>query len=478
MTELTAGDRVPSEPLQQPVGPGRLRVARRALVIGLIALGSIFPIAVAVLVQTIRCGRAAGARRGYRGVARLLERLGPTFVKFGQIMSTRRDALPLAFCDELAVLHDAVTPMTERQVRTALTTAYGVGPNIRFYYDQLELVASGSIASVFHAAWHDGRDVAVKLQRPGIASRMEADLALMTAMVKLAEKLPKCRDVPLGDLTAYVATAILGQLDFAREAQNLSRIGAALRTIPGVLVPDVVAEGGRPGCIVMQFIPGLSADNIAGHPAEVRRRMALTTLIATYQMMFVEGFVHCDLHPGNLYVTKRGEVVILDAGYSVQLPDRVRHLIAEFFTQLSRGNGRRCAEIVIESAVRIKSGTDLDGFIRAVETLVESSTGPSAKGFEMMVFGNALFDLQRDHSLYAESDFAFPLMSLAIIEGTVRALSPDVDFRELGRLDASFSTAMSCGMMTEVPASLPGYLPAGAVSPRSTSVGAASGAPS
>lgn len=476
MTELTAGDQMSFEP-QQRIAPSRLRVAGRALVIGSLALGSILPIAAAALAQTIRYGRAAGVRQGYRGVAKLLERLGPTFIKFGQIMSTRRDALPLAFCDELAVLQDAVTPMTERQIRTALKTAYGVGPDIRFYYDQLELVASGSIASVFHAAWHDGRDVAVKLQRPGIASRMVADLALMTAMVRLVQKLPKCRDMPLGDLTAYVATAILGQLDFAREAQNLSRIGAALRRIPGIVVPDVVAAGCRPSSIVMQFIPGLSADNIRAQPAEVRRRMALTTLMAAYQMIFVEGFVHCDLHPGNLYVTKRGEVVILDAGYSVQLPDRVRNLIAEFFTQLSRGNGRRCAEIVIESAATIKPGTDLDGFIAAVVALVESSTGPSARSFEMMVFGNALFDLQRDHGIYAESDFAFPLMSLAIIESTVRTLSADVDFRELGRLDAPPTIAAPCSVMTDGSVSLSGEVPT-AVSPRPSYVPAVSGAPS
>ena len=435
MTELTVGDRIRTESLQPGTAPTRLRLAGRALAIVAIAIGSVVTVVPAALLCALRHGRPAGVRHACRGLTRLFERLGPTFVKLGQILSTRRDVLPLALCDELAILHDAVAPMTEREIRAALKTAYGSGANTRFYFDQLELVASGSVASVFRAAWHDGRDVAVKLQRPGIRDRMVADLALMTAMVKLAEKLPKARNMPLGDLTAYVATAILSQLDFVREAKNLSRIGAALRVIPGVLVPDVVGEGCRPGCIVMQFIPGLSATNVAAHAVETRRRMALVTLMAACQMIFVEGFVHCDLHPGNLYVTRQGEVVILDAGYSVELPDRVRDLIAEFFTQMSRGNGRRCAEIVIESAVRIQPGTDLEGFVAAVVALVDRCAGPSVRGFEMMEFGNALFDVQRDYGLYAESDFAFPLMSLAVIESTVRLLSPDIDFRELGRLD-------------------------------------------
>lgn len=466
MTELTVADRIEADPLQERAAPTRLQLAGRAMVIFSIAIGSLVPVAAAALVAALCHGRAAGARRVYRGLARLLERLGPTFVKLGQVLGTRRDVLPPALCRELSVLHDAVAPMTEREIRSALRAAFGGGPNTRFYYDQLELVASGSVASVFHAAWRDGRDVAVKLQRPGIRNRMAADLALMASAVKLAERLPKCRNMPLGELTAYVATAILGQLDFLREANNLSRLGAALRGLPGVLVPEIVPEASRPNCIVMTFVPGLHAGNVAAHSAETRRRMALTTLMAAYRAIFVEGFVHCDLHPGNLYVTGSGEVVILDAGYSVELSDRVRSLIAEFFTQLSRGNGRRCAEIVIESAVRIAPDTDLDGFVAAVAALVERSAAPSAKRFEMMEFGNALFDVQRDHGLYAESEFAFPLMSLAIIESTVRALSPDIDFRELGRLEPPPLAAP--GVATQASGGLPGFLPAGVASSPTT----------
>lgn len=437
MTDQLAEMPFATETRRASAKPGIAWLSGRVFVILSITLATMVPAALTAAAEAVIRGKPAGARRIYRSLARLLERLGPTFVKFGQIMSTRRDALPQAMCDELSKLHDAVAPMTEREIRAALLASYGSGPNVRFYYDQLDLLASGSIASVFHAAWHDGREVAVKLQRPGIASLMAVDLALMTAMAGLMAKLPKGRDMPLGELTAYVATAILGQLDFVREAANLSRIGVGLRAIPGVIVPQVVPEGTRPGCLVMEFIPGLAAANVAAHTAEARKRMALTALMAAHKMIFVEGFVHCDLHPGNLYVTKRGEVVILDAGFSVQLPDTVRKLIAEFFTELSRGHGRRCAEIVIESAVKNKPGTNLSGFIEAVVALVDRCAGPSAKGFEMMTFGNALFDLQREYCLYAESDFAFPLMSLAVIESTVRALSPELDFQELGRLGAS-----------------------------------------
>lgn len=422
-----------AHPAQIVARPGRLLLSWRCLVIGSTVLLYAVPSAVAAMAILVVRGRVAAGRRLYRSLAGLLQRLGPTFVKFGQIMSSRRDALPPALCDELSVLHDSVKPMTERETRRALETAYGTGSDAPFRFEHLTLLASGSIASVFHAAWR-GMEVALKLQRPDIAGLMVADLSLLEALVRVAERSPKCQGMPIGDLMAYVSQAILGQLDFTREASNLSRIRASLSPIPGVRVPAVVWEISAPKCLAMEFIGGLDAQNAATLSPAIRRQLAATALMAVRQMVFVEGFVHCDLHPGNLYVTQRGEVVILDAGFSAQLPDRVRQLIGEFFAELSAGRGRRCGEIIIESAVQIRPGTDLECFIRAVAALVDAHAGPGAQPFAMMDFGNALFDLQREFGLYAESDFVFPLMSLAVIESTVRSLSPDLDFKELGRL--------------------------------------------
>jgi ubiquinone biosynthesis protein len=419
---------------QAPARPGKLWLSWRCVVIGTTVVLYGVPSAAAALAILMVKGRAAAGHRVYRSLAGLLQRLGPTFVKFGQIMSCRRDALPSGLCDELSVLHDAVTPMTEKQTSRALTSAFGAGKDAMFHPGQLTLIASGSIASVFYAPWHGGGGVALKLQRPGIRRLMAADLSLLEGMVRLAERLPKCQGMPLGDLMAFVSQAILGQLDFLREAANLARIRRGLFTIPHLVIPAVVTEASVPGCLVMEFISGLDARNVDAHTPDSRRKLAMTALQAVRQMIFMEGFVHCDLHPGNLYVTRGGEVVVLDAGFSVQLPDRVRRLIAEFFMELARGNGRRCAEIIIESAVRIRPGTELESFMGAVSALVKQHTDPEAEPFAMMNFGNSLFDLQREYGLYAESDFAFPLMSLAIVESTVRGISPDLDFKELGHM--------------------------------------------
>jgi ubiquinone biosynthesis protein len=414
--------------------PGWGALAIRAGVIGATATGSLTASAVVALCVSAGRGRRAGRRSFAGGIAHLLQRLGPTFVKAGQIMATRRDVLPGDVCDALAVLHDAVTPMTASAIRRALVEAYGSVEAAPFDTTAMTHLASGSVASVFRTTLCGGRVVAVKLRRPGLARVMTADLSLLEAMARAAERLPKCQGMPIGDLMAHVSTAILGQLDLAREALHLSRLRASLSHIDGLSIPAVVAEASRPGCLVMEYIPDLSGRHLAAHGAADRRRFALTILQAVHEMIFVAGFVHCDLHPGNLYVTPGGQVVVLDAGYSVQLSPRVRMLIAEFFAALSRGDGRRCAEIIIESAARPKAGTDVAGFVAAMQPLVAAHAGPDAGPFAMMTFGDALFDLQREFGLYAESDFAFPMMALAVIDSSVRAISSAVDLQELGRL--------------------------------------------
>ena len=180
----------------------------------------------------------------------------------------------------------------------------------------------------------------------------------------------------------------------------------------------------------MEFIPDLDAGAAAAASAVVRARYASQTLAAVYRMLFVEGFVHCDLHRGNLYFTRRGQVVILDAGFTVQLSERIRRLFAEFFLNMSLGNGDRCGRIVIESSSGVRPDADLDGFVRGMADLVARNSGAAARDFSLIGFATDSFALQRDHGLHAASEIVFPLLSLLVIEGTIRDLDPGIDFQQ------------------------------------------------
>jgi ubiquinone biosynthesis protein len=409
--------------------PGKLRVAGRAAVVFATCVGYLVPaILGAVLVRPLR-GRDAAARLLARRLVALAQRLGPTFVKVGQIVGTRRDLVPIVVCEELETLAESVTPISAKATSQAFAAAYGNDLDAFASIDEAP-VASGSVASVFRATLRDGREVAVKLQRPRIAGVMAADLALVRAVGGLLSRLPAFAGVPVREVVGYVCEAIHAQLDFVREAENLTRLRTNLAAVPRVWVPSVERDATRDTSIVMQFIPHLDV-NVAATATEVMcKRYAATALAAVYQMLFIDGLVHCDLHRGNLYFTRKGQVVVLDAGFTVQLSDRIRRLFAEFFFNMTVGNGERCSEIVVESATGARADADLDGFKHGIAELVSRSSRATAKEFSLIAFARELFLLQRRYGLHAASEIVFPLLSLLVIEGTIRDLDPDIDFQQ------------------------------------------------
>ncbi|WP_225732135.1 MULTISPECIES: AarF/ABC1/UbiB kinase family protein [unclassified Nocardia] len=385
------------------------------------------------LIQRVRHGRGASGRHIRRRLVALLMLLGPTFVKAGQVLGTRRDLLPSALCDELSLLQDSVAPLDAEQTALALAEAYG--PEVDDVFAELDPqpVASGSVASVYRGRLRSGQDVAVKLRRPGIEWTMSADLALIRGGAALVARLPVFRGVPVEEVVANMAGAVLGQLDFEREADNLRRLRKNLSEVPRVWVPKVYPEACRPRCIVMEFIPDLAVDTAEHCSPATRKRLAASGMAAMYQMLFVDGFVHCDMHPGNLYFTRSAQAVVLDAGFSVQLTDRLRRLFAEFFMNMAIGRGTHAAEIVIQSATRLAEDADLDGFTVRMADLVMRSHGQSAQEFSLIAFAMEMFDLMRRFGIHAAPELVFPLLSLLVIEGAIRRLDPDMDFQEAAK---------------------------------------------
>jgi ubiquinone biosynthesis protein len=348
-----------------------------------------------------------------------LERLGPTFVKAGQLLSTRADLLPPDVRRHLGRLHDRVKPPPAR----ALPPMAGLREVLT------RPVGSGSIACVYRGRLHDGRTVAVKVRRPDVVERMRADLALITAGARLAARLPGLRRVPVNEMVAQVGACILGQLDLAGEARSLARMRVALADIPDVVVPAVHAELCAEDVIVMDFVDGLDGPPAWQLPAAVRRRTVARALHAAYQMLFVDGLVHCDLHPGNLFLLDDGRVVIVDAGFTHQLAPGVRHAFAEFFFNMGAGRPDRCADVVLGTIRAADPDADVAAFRRELVALVAVNTSVCAGDFNLRRFATGLFNLQRLHGLYAAPEFVFPLLALLVIEGMVDEVDRTADFQ-------------------------------------------------
>ena len=378
-------------------------------------------------------GRSSASDHVCRCLVMLLERLGPAFIKAGQILGTRRDEIPRQLCDHLSRLQDSVAPMSAQRAERELAAVYRDRLGEVFEEIDYTPVASGSVACVFRARLAGGREVAVKLQRPDIHRIMETDLTLIALAGSLVARLPYFRGVPVRDILDHLCAAVRIQLDFNHEAECLDRLRGNMESVPRVWVPGICRSPTRPRAIVMDFVDGLEIDAIERLNPALRKRVAKTTLKAVYHMLFVDGFVHCDLHPGNLYFMQNGQIVLLDAGFSIQMSERMRRLFTEFFLEMSLGRGPRCADIVIESAAGQRPDADLDAFRHHMADLVHRNHGLPAHSFSLIAFATEMFDFQRRFGLYAATELVFPLLSLLVIEGTIRELDPNMDFQETAK---------------------------------------------
>jgi ubiquinone biosynthesis protein len=408
-------------------------VALRGVRLVALTMAVLVPAAASALARCAAGDRSAGARHVWRRVTALLELLGPAFVKVGQVVATRRDLLPPIACEQLAVLQESSTPLAPSVARRAFESEFGSRLDELFVHVENTPVASGSVACVYRGSLHSGGEVALKLQRPGVERAMVLDLQLIRAGASVVARLAPFRGVPVAAVVDHACRAVIGQLDFAREAESLGSLRDNLAGVPRVWVPRVLHDLCAPRCIVMEFVEGLALDTAERSTPATRKRLAASALSAIYHMLFVDGFVHCDMHPGNLYFIESGHVVVLDAGFSVRLSERLRGLFADFFLNMSLGEGTRCAEIVIDSAEAIDPGADVDGFIVRMADLVQRNHRLSAKEFSLMSFATEMFDLQRRFGVHAAPELIFPLLSLLVIEGTIRDLDPDVDFQDVAR---------------------------------------------
>ena len=275
---------------------------------------------VRLLVRLMTLGRRLDAPRGQR-LRVALERLGPIFVKFGQVMSTRRDLLPPDVADELARLQDRVPPFPAAAARRLVESAFGMPIEAVFSQFEAEPVASASIAQVHFAVLRDGREVAVKVLRPGMLAVIEDDLTLLATMAAWIERWSADgRRLKPREVVAEFDTYLHDELDLVREAANGAQLRRNMEGLGLVLIPEIVWDWCTSGVIVMQRMTGVPISQLerlrdAGVDIPKLARDGVTIF---FTQVFRDGFFHADMHPGNIQVSVDaatfGRYVALDFG--------------------------------------------------------------------------------------------------------------------------------------------------------------------
>jgi ubiquinone biosynthesis protein len=355
------------------------------------------------------------------------ERLGPTFIKFGQFLSTRRDVFGDEAIGTLARLQDRTAPMPSSEVAAIFQDEFGIRLEDAFSSFDTTPIGSGSIATVYRARLRDGPLAAVKIRRPGVSDRIRDDVALLRSLCRLIEWLPGMDAVPMVQMFDTLSGCLARQIDFALEARSNSRIRSSLASIPGVVVPSLVDPLCGDSVITMEYISATRAD---GHlPANRARDALITGLRALFHMIFVEGFVHCDMHDGNLQFLDDGRPVLLDFGFMAELGDRERRRFAEFFYAVAINDSTRAAEIILEVAAFVPPSLSHPRFERDVRDVVGGASGAQAREFQVARFVAQIFDLQRRHGIVGSAGFTMAIVSLLVFEGIAKHVDPDLDFQ-------------------------------------------------
>jgi ubiquinone biosynthesis protein len=366
-------------------------------------------------------------------LARLCERLGPTFLKLGQILSSRPDLVSPAVATPLARLQDQVAPFPSADLPALLDAAFG-----RPWADVLATleptpIASASIAQVHRARLHDGREVALKVRRPGILAQVERDFRLLHWMVAAVERLPPMRVVPFAELVGELEGPVRAQLDLAREARHLERFRGHFAQVERIRWPAAVPELSSSSVLVLEYLEGLRKVTASGLGPDDRKVAALAGLRALYKMIFHDGFVHADMHPGNVFVRAWGEVVLLDTGLVAELDEQTLADFVDFFFGLVNNQGELCAALLWERAPYRAPGADRDRFEAAIVELVGRHSALRSRDFEVARFVFELVETQRRHGIRGSTQFIMTVLSMVVYDGICKLLYPECDFQKEAR---------------------------------------------
>lgn len=393
----------------------------------LVLSGIQHPIAHALL-RVVRLGRPPKADRGVR-LRLALESLGPIFVKFGQVLSTRRDLIPLDIATELALLQDRVPPFPSDKAAASIQAALGDSPYRLFKHFETDPVASASIAQVHFAVLHDGREVAVKVLRPGIERVIAHDLGLLDMAAMLIDKLwREGRRLKPREVVEEFARHLRDELDMMREASNCSQLRRNFAGSALLQVPEVHWDFCGRRVMVMQRMVGtpVSQTERLREQGVDLKALSRAGVEIFFTQVFRDGFFHADMHPGNILVTSAGQYVALDFGIMGTLNDRDKSYLAQNFLAFFRRDYRRVAQAHIDAGW-VPAETRVDEFEAAIRAVCEPIFDRPLKDISFGKTLLRLFQTARRFEMEVQPQLVMLQKTLLNIEGLGRQLDPELD---------------------------------------------------
>ncbi len=361
----------------------------------------------------------------------VLEDLGPTFVKLGQVLSTRPDILPPEFIEELKHLQDRVPPLSFEDVKEQIETNLDDDLDEIFGSFQQKPLAAASIGQAHRATLHDGTEVVVKVQRPGIQEKIRSDLDILYYLARFMEA--TVEELELYTPTAIVREferAILTELDFLQEAQNLEEFAKNFAEFEKVTSPEVMHDYTTEQILTMEFIDAAKLDSLEG--GSTRAIAALDTLLeAMVQMVLYDGFFHGDPHPGNILVREDNTLVFIDFGLVGRLSEGQQDDLIDLILTVLTGDVDGIARSLLNMGYPI-GRVNLREFKSDISRLRDKYLSMNLGDIEVSEFIQETMNAAQQHRIRINTNYAVLTKAAMTIEGIMRTLEPDLDIMKKG----------------------------------------------
>lgn len=363
----------------------------------------------------------------------MLEELGPTYVKLGQMLSMRHDIIPPAYSKEFAKLQDDVPQFDFEDVEVIIREE--LGHPIEESFDQFEKkpLACASIGQVHRAKIKNGDNVVVKVQRPGIKEVIESDLDIMYSMAKLIEEhMPEARLYRPTEIVDELSRSILEEIDYTREGWNTERFAYNFKDNEQVYIPKVYWSYTSKRVLTLEFIKGTKASHVdvLEKRGFDKSKIALVVGEAFTQQVFDDGFFHADLHPGNVLIMEDGRVVFLDFGMTGHLSSEMRDTFLDGLMALVKGDSQLLVEISRDMGC-INYHADTRSLKADIDYFRSKYYGRSPKNIEASVVIEELIGILREHQVTVPHNIALLVRGIMAVEGFALIVDPNFNLTEL-----------------------------------------------
>lgn len=370
---------------------------------------------------------ASASNRAER-IRRFLEDMGPTFIKLGQLISTRSDILPKDIVQEMEKLQDHVPSFPFKDVKQVIEEELGRPMEYLFRSFSPEPIAGASIGQVHQAVLHSGERVAVKVQRPGIEKIVLTDLDIMEELAAVAEHRFKwVSHYQLREVVEEFAESIRAELDYMTEAKNAESFAELFKNDPSVRVPTVYWEQTSKRVLTMSFLPGIKINQVDALKNEGidLRQTAENFIATTLHQMFIEGFFHADPHPGNILVARDGSIIFLDFGMMGRLSDHLRSALVSYVISMIQKNTDGMMNAMEKMGI-IPDDIDRTKLHRDIDLLRDKYYDIPFREIKLGQAINDLFNIVYKYRMHVPSDLTLLGKALITVEGVVGNLDPDI----------------------------------------------------